>query len=143
MEEGPFLQGGRRDSPVLRVSSVQVTIKAPRMLWPAPDPSATSPPPVSPLTPSHHSRPQQSWDAPLSDDPDCWCPVWDILAQKGAALPLFHCGPSDAEICLWSLFPLPVRVGLCGVVRQRPGERLHPHSKLRPLPVQDEDSDGF
>lgn len=31
----------------------------------------------------------------LSGDPGFWCLIWDIMALKGAALPLLYCGSSD------------------------------------------------
>lgn len=31
----------------------------------------------------------------LSGDLDFWCLIWDMMALKGAVLPLLYCGSSD------------------------------------------------
>lgn len=89
------------------------------------------------LSPSLHTTAELVfWDLPRAGVPDFWCPVRDILAQKGAALPLFSIvDPQIQKPASKFYCPLQVRVGLCSCQTMCRCERDHPHSKLCPLQV--------
>lgn len=144
LEEGPFLQGGRRDSPVLRVSCVPVNIRAPKMLLLLHIPA----PPVLPWCPPVHPEPSLQTTAELGPS-----------TGTGSGLLVSSPGWTGSERSCTSSFPLwtlrcrilPLEFVFlsksgwvwAALSDSAPRERVHPHSKLRPLPVQAEDSDGF
>lgn len=144
LEEGPFLQGGRRESPVLRVSCVQVNIRAPRMLLPAPHPSATSSALVSPcspraITPNHSRAGTFPWRRIRIAGVSLGWPGSERSCASSFPLWTLRCRILPLELVFLS------KSGwVCAALSDNaPRERVHPHSKLRPLPVQAEDSDGF